>query len=385
MNTQTPSSMELSPTPAEPHTEAFAGLGQSPSPEKNWFRRKVRDYHVALEDKSPKMDGKGTDIYGQVEEGNSAVSEDHARDVSISNSPVDAIVAPLAPKLAPMDLPVSEPGDVPTPHSGDVNTVKAECANCGATRTPLWRRGLNNELNCNACGLYCKLHKRPRPKSIIVSHRQDHPQCSNCKTTTTPLWRKDDEGKTVCNACGLYYKLHGSHRPISSKASVIRRRSRHGRTHREASGDATSGNSQSPGTSSTLSNAPRRPPRKVDTVPEDLRPTLSSWLRNMSRLSLLIDRLHELASSVPSNHRRQLYQQVNTLRASFSKQQERYTEFLKLTEEYANRYLLDISAAIKEQSSFLDILEQRLDMAKKLRGQAVGLRSAYENGTGIRC
>ncbi|KAJ7231542.1 hypothetical protein C8J57DRAFT_1533618 [Mycena rebaudengoi] len=33
---------------------------------------------------------------------------------------------------------------------------KVECSNCGATHTPLWRRG----------GLYCKLHKRPRPKTI---------------------------------------------------------------------------------------------------------------------------------------------------------------------------------------------------------------------------
>ncbi|KAF9449688.1 hypothetical protein P691DRAFT_790635 [Macrolepiota fuliginosa MF-IS2] len=121
--------------------------------------------------------------------------------------------------------------------------VKAECSNCGATHTPLWRRGLNDELNCNACGLYCKLHKRPRPKSMRNSHgegrtqatpRQDPvdvmaqtAQCYNCHTTATPLWRKDDEGKTVCNACGLYYKLHGSARPISMKSDVIRKRSRH--------------------------------------------------------------------------------------------------------------------------------------------------------------
>ncbi|EPQ55988.1 hypothetical protein GLOTRDRAFT_18412, partial [Gloeophyllum trabeum ATCC 11539] len=118
--------------------------------------------------------------------------------------------------------------------------VKAECSNCGATHTPLWRRGLNDELNCNACGLYCKLHKRPRPKGMRNNHgegrsqaapRQDTQeviaQCYNCHTTATPLWRKDDEGKTVCNACGLYYKLHGSARPISMKSDVIRKRSRH--------------------------------------------------------------------------------------------------------------------------------------------------------------
>ncbi|TFK68798.1 hypothetical protein BDN72DRAFT_897854 [Pluteus cervinus] len=141
--------------------------------------------------------------------------------------------------------------------------VKAECSNCGATHTPLWRRGLNDELNCNACGLYCKLHKRPRPKSMRNTHGEGRTQaaprqetvdvmgksqfqslsptrvrsvgsylvstaqCYNCHTTATPLWRKDDEGKTVCNACGLYYKLHGSARPISMKSDVIRKRSRH--------------------------------------------------------------------------------------------------------------------------------------------------------------
>jgi len=39
--------------------------------------------------------------------------------------------------------------------------AKAECLDCGATHTPLWRRGWNDELNCNACGLYCKLVSCP--------------------------------------------------------------------------------------------------------------------------------------------------------------------------------------------------------------------------------
>ncbi|KAF8900459.1 hypothetical protein CPB84DRAFT_1747457 [Gymnopilus junonius] len=150
--------------------------------------------------------------------------------------------------------------------------VKAECSNCGATHTPLWRRGLNDELNCNACGLYCKLHKRPRPKSMRNSHGETRAQaaprqevadvmvaaqCYNCHTTATPLWRKDDEGKTVCNACGLYYKLHGSARPISMKSDVIRKRSRHDARRPGASEDTPSA---SPGVSRRTSPVPETSP-----------------------------------------------------------------------------------------------------------------------------
>lgn len=38
-------------------------------------------------------------------------------------------------------------------------------------------------------------------------------ECSNCKTKKTPLWRKGDEGEALCNACGLYEKLHKKPRP----------------------------------------------------------------------------------------------------------------------------------------------------------------------------
>ena len=70
-----------------------------------------------------------------------------------------------------------------------------------------------------------------------------------------------------------------------------------------------------------------------------------------------------------------------TLRASFERRRERCAEFLRLTEEYANRYLLDISAEIQQQSSFLDMLEKRLDMARSLYDQAVDMRKSYELGT----
>ncbi|KAF8153614.1 hypothetical protein K438DRAFT_2078649 [Mycena galopus ATCC 62051] len=97
------------------------------------------------------------------------------------------------------------------------------------------RRGLNDELNCNACGLYCKLHKRPWPETMrnasggAERHWQSiHAeavdvmvQCYSCHTTATPLWHKDNEGKT--------YMLHGSAPPISFnlKSAIIRKRSRH--------------------------------------------------------------------------------------------------------------------------------------------------------------
>ncbi|KAF9230487.1 hypothetical protein BU15DRAFT_69157, partial [Melanogaster broomeanus] len=46
--------------------------------------------------------------------------------------------------------------------------MKAECSNCGATHTPLWHCGLNDELNCNACGLYCNLISAPLQEMVDV-------------------------------------------------------------------------------------------------------------------------------------------------------------------------------------------------------------------------
>jgi hypothetical protein len=119
----------------------------------------------------------------------------------------------------------------------------------------------------------------------------------------------------------------------------------------------------------------------IRTPPDKLHPTLSTWIKNMNKLSSLIDRLEELSSFGPTEHRSQLSNQVMALRATSKKQQDHFMEFLQLSEEYANRYLLDISAEIKQQSSFLEKLEGRLECAKKLREDAIELQMLYESGT----
>lgn len=88
-------------------------------------------------------------------------------------------------------------------------TPQKICSNCGSISTPSWRRcpeGRN--LLCNACGLYQKLHKRPRPLRIREDgsvqvirnlHHSNTPKssrnrCPQCGLTTP-------NSKQPCPAC----------------------------------------------------------------------------------------------------------------------------------------------------------------------------------------
>ena len=64
-----------------------------------------------------------------------------------------------------------------------------------------------------------------------VSSEANVPICKNCLTSTTPLWRRDEHGAMLCNACGLFLKLHGKPRPISLKTDVIKSRNRKSNTN----------------------------------------------------------------------------------------------------------------------------------------------------------
>ena len=106
------------------------------------------------------------------------------------------------------------------------------CANCGSVSTPSWRRcPKGKQLLCNACGLYQKLHDKPRPVciqddgSIRIQRTAivDNNICVNCHTSDTPLWRRGLDGQPLCNACGLYFKQHKSYRPLDPSKKKTKR------------------------------------------------------------------------------------------------------------------------------------------------------------------
>ncbi|KAJ3374338.1 hypothetical protein GGF31_007858 [Allomyces arbusculus] len=141
-------------------------------------------------------------------------------------------------------VPTPAPPPPPPPQTAAMATDENPvCAHCGITKTPLWRRGDNDEMLCNAY----RQHKRARPRALHATSAAKlasapvtpPPQCANCETSVTSLWRRAPDGRPLCNACGLHFKQHGTHRAASRKSTVIKRRARQPRRKKDASGSAT--------------------------------------------------------------------------------------------------------------------------------------------------
>lgn len=129
--------------------------------------------------------------------------------------------------LQPLHIHQQQPPPPPPPFPLPI--PRKICSNCGSISTPSWRRcpeGRN--LLCNACGLYQKLHRRPRPLRIredgsvqvirnLYGNQQQQQQqqkqqkqylnddncycCSVCGVTESSGWRRDPNGRVQCFTC----------------------------------------------------------------------------------------------------------------------------------------------------------------------------------------
>lgn len=71
----------------------------------------------------------------------------------------------------------------------------------------------------------CKKGSSQCPRKKTEANACTMQTCSNCKTNVTSLWRRNGDD-LVCNACALYRKLHGVARPPELKNDHVRKRKR---------------------------------------------------------------------------------------------------------------------------------------------------------------
>lgn len=68
----------------------------------------------------------------------------------------------------------------------------------------------------------------------MAKQNQAPKQCSNCGTLTSSMWRRTVNKQVACNACGLYYKLYGVNRPMEMRKDIVYPRNRYSKLNGKA-------------------------------------------------------------------------------------------------------------------------------------------------------
>ncbi|KAL3317584.1 putative electron transfer flavoprotein subunit [Cichlidogyrus casuarinus] len=82
---------------------------------------------------------------------------------------------------------------------------------------------LRNEL-VQSLKVACESSKAAQQNSASLRPHSKQAKCSNCGTESTSMWRRDSNNDIVCNPCGLYQRLHGLKRPLYLTQNVFKTR-----------------------------------------------------------------------------------------------------------------------------------------------------------------
>ncbi|KFM58581.1 Transcription factor GATA-6, partial [Stegodyphus mimosarum] len=107
--------------------------------------------------------------------------------------------------------------------------LRKQCVKCGTSTSIFWRCHVKGHYLCQQCSADSQMQEMEssaKKKKKGMPGNKGNQKCCNCSTLVTTLWRRNLNGEFVCNACGLYEKLHKKSRPLSMKKDAIQRRKR---------------------------------------------------------------------------------------------------------------------------------------------------------------
>lgn len=185
-------------------------------------------------------------------------------------------------------------------------------------------------------------HNSKKDLNLDVEKPNLNTYCNNCMTSNTPLWRRGEKGVTLCNACGLFLKLHGRPRPISMKTGIVKTRNR--KSHNDHHSDSP----KKTGRASEEYNKNRGNPIKTKvTVTKDMKSaasTLEQIMFNNNNQNVEIDGKHDCQRVVVHALKKEKSEPVST--SSLSGRNRDSTSLPRLSSILGELPVIDSSTSI---------------------------------------